>query len=97
MHLFPSKTVGPVVAFALFLGTFSPVPAEDTEWSAEAHEAVRDAEYRLTWQGQPTIEGLQAAWHAPNRAQGFRTYFTEAGPSVTRRLKTETRGWTFGL
>ncbi|RMG44335.1 MAG: hypothetical protein D6718_10260 [Acidobacteria bacterium] len=39
---------------------------------------------------------MSAAWHAPNRAHGFRTYFTEVGPRVISRTETEPT-WQWGL
>jgi len=42
----------------------------------EIQEAIRDAEYHVTWQDQTVLPDLDAAWHAANRAQNLRFYFT---------------------
>ncbi len=42
-------------------------------------EDLATKEYWITWQDETQLEDLVGAWHAPNRAQGFRTYFTAAG------------------
>ena len=55
----------------------------DGAWLSEVEQRIAQAEYEITWQTAPVLEDLAASWHAPNRSQGFRTYFTEAGIRVT--------------
>jgi len=42
------------------------------------------------------VEDLEPSWHAPNRAQGFRTYFTQEGIRVVPRESTSI-SWRWGL
>ena len=46
------------------------------DWWSQAQRQIAVAEYELTWQERPLVRGLAPSWHAPNRAHGFRTYFT---------------------
>jgi len=59
-------------------------------------QRIAAEEYQVTWQPRTHLAGVEAAWHAPNRAHGFRTYFTEAGPRLIPREETEP-SWEWGL
>ena len=75
-----------------------PSPGVDVprDWWSAVQKDIAQSEYNITWQDHAALDGLGAAWQAPNRAQGLRTYFTTAGPRVVRR--TEGVGdWTWGL
>ena len=46
---------------------------------------LTQAEYAVTWQDQTYLADLPAAYQAPNRAQGLRTYFSaKARPFIPR-------------
>ena len=51
--------------------------AEDGDSLSRAQAQVLASEYHVTWQNQTALQDLPAAWQAPNRAHGFRTYFVE--------------------
>ncbi len=61
-------------------------------WQSTIRRNIEHAEYEVAWQAKTAIEGLPAAWHAPNRAQGFRTHFTDSGIRVVPR-SAKTRSW----
>ncbi|MFQ5720366.1 MAG: hypothetical protein ACE5IK_12530 [Acidobacteriota bacterium] len=46
------------------------------DWWRRARREITASEYQSTWQSQTRFDDLKAAWQAPDRAQGFRTYFT---------------------
>jgi hypothetical protein len=73
---------------ALVLLTRSPAVAGDDsrDWWSLAQQDLRESEYRITWQDETELADVPAAWHAPNREQGFRVYFTERGIRVVPRL-----------
>ena len=66
------------------------------DWMGRVQQEIQDAEYRLTWQTEPLLRDLGPAWHAPNRAQNLRTYFTESGIRIIER-QTEEPDWVWGL
>jgi len=57
---------------------------------------LEQQEYELSWQNSPVVDGVEPSWHAPNRAQGFRTYFTQEGIRVVPRESTAL-SWRWGL
>ena len=71
-------------------------PDASEEWWTQVQRQVGEAEYQISWQDQTRLSDLDAAWHAPNRSHGFRTYFTGAGPRVIPRMETEP-SWEWGL
>lgn len=48
--------------------------------------AVEEQGYGALWQVGTPLEGVAAAWQAPNRAQGLRTFFTPEGVWVVPRI-----------
>jgi hypothetical protein len=68
-------------------------PAEG--WLSEAQKQISAREYEVTWEGD-TPEGLSPAWQAPNRAHGFRTFFTDAGIRVVPRTE-DAPSWQWEL
>ena len=62
----------------------------DPGWWGQVQGDIQREEYALSWQEQP------GAWQAPNRAQGFRTTFTEDGIRVVPRTG-EGSTWEWGL
>jgi len=65
-------------------------------WLTDAESRIAAREYEVTWQGEAPVEGLAPAWQAPNRAHGFRSYFTDAGLRVIPRTE-EAPSWQWGL
>ncbi len=72
-----------------------PLPGPE-DWWGTVQEKIRRSEYEITWQEHTSLPDLPAAYQAPNRAQGFRTYFTPAGIRVIPRTET-TPSWELGL
>ncbi len=67
-----------------------------TNWWATVQQKIRDQEYHVTYQERSHLSENKGAYHAPNRAQNLRTYFTPEGIRIIRR--TETRPtWNAGL
>jgi uncharacterized repeat protein (TIGR01451 family) len=71
-------------------------PEVPSDWWGRVQADIRDSEYEISWQESTVLEDLEAAWQAPNRAQGFRTYFTDAGIRVVPRTEAEP-SWEWGL
>jgi len=51
----------------------------------DIERVIRESEYHVTWQDQTVLPDLEAAWHATNRAQNLRFYFTDDGLRVVDR------------
>lgn len=68
---------------------FSVIPFADAEEPDirmdEIQDAIRESEYYVSWQDQTVLPDLDAAWHAANRAQNLRFYFTDDGLRVVDR------------
>jgi FG-GAP repeat protein len=83
---------------------WSAVPARDSSendaapigWLSQVQADLRAGEYDLTWQSAPVVSDIEPSWQAPNRRQGFRTYFTPAGIRVVPRT-TDEINWRWGL
>ncbi len=82
--------------FAVPLGLADGGGAPDSNWLATTQQAIAAEEYHITWQTETYLLDVPAAWQAPNRAHGFRTYFTEAGPRVISRNEAEP-SWQWAL
>ncbi len=54
-------------------------------------EQIQAEEYFVSWVDSTYLPGLQAAYQAPNRANGFRTYFTETGAVIIPRLAEDSQ------
>ncbi|MBN2005559.1 MAG: FG-GAP repeat protein [Anaerolineae bacterium] len=68
------------------------------DWWAAAQENIRQSEYHVTWQDQTYLADVAAAYHAPNRAQNLRAYFSPQSIRVIPRVFTgETPPWEWGL
>ncbi|HKY31375.1 MAG TPA: FG-GAP-like repeat-containing protein [Candidatus Polarisedimenticolia bacterium] len=100
--------VGNGLACLLLAGLWAAMPAEagggepsvPPSWLAKAQGEIADAEYEVIWQDETPLADLGAAWQAPNRAHGFRTYFTTGGIRVIPRLRSEADeapSWQWGL
>lgn len=66
------------------------------DWWSHVSADIKAAEYHLSWADHPVIKDLPPAWQAPNRAQGFRTYFTDRGVRLVPRGESEP-SWILGL
>jgi len=66
------------------------------DWMARVQADMQAREYEVSWQASTAVADVEPSWHAPNRAQGFRTYFTSDGIRVVSRTQTESP-WRWGL
>jgi hypothetical protein len=66
------------------------------DWWTAAQEYIRRSEYDVTWSERTVLADVPAAYQAPNRAQGLRTYFTPDGIRVVPRTE-ESPSWQVGL
>ena len=95
MRALPARS-GAILALVILFQSTSAAPrpsapgASDTWWS-EIERGIAEAEYQITWQVHAT------SWQAPNRAQGFRTYFTDAGIRVVPREQAGAWEWSLAL
>ncbi len=48
-------------------------------WYSSLAAAMAAARYQFVWETRPLLGGIGPAYHAPNPAQGFQTYFTREG------------------
>ena len=77
----------------------APNPTRETipgSWLAGVRQRIEQEEYEATWQPATLLRDLDAAWHAPNRAHNFRTYFTTQGIRVIPRTEVDP-AWEWGL
>lgn len=56
--------------------------------------ALEETSYEPVWQVGTPFAGVEAAWQAPNREHGLRTYFLADGPRVVPRERAG--AWSFG-
>ncbi len=70
--------------------------AAPSGWRDSVQHDLEQREYELSWQASPVVDDVGASWHAPNRSQGFRTYFTSEGIRVVPRTRS-TLSWRWGL
>ena len=66
------------------------------DWWSKVQENIRKDEYQVTWDANASFPGTKGAWQAPNRVQGFRTYFTENGVRLIPRVEGSSP-WEWGL
>lgn len=66
------------------------------DWLQTVQENIRRSEYWVTWQDQTYLEDVSSAYHAPNRAQNLRTYYTLEGIRVLRRTDSAS-SWELGI
>jgi len=73
-------------------------PAQNpTAIPAQLEERIRAEEYRLTWHEATHLKGVSSAWQAPNRANGFLTYFSATGIRLVHLSSNDERRWQTGL
>jgi len=71
-------------------------PGVEAGWWAQVQETIRREEYEVAWEGQTCWSDLPGAYQAPNRAQGFQTFFTDAGIRLVPQSE-EKPSWEWGL
>lgn len=64
-------------------------------WYSEVQKNIEKEEYNITYQERIKILNGGSGYQAPNRAQGFRTYFTKEVIKVVPR--EEEPSWEWGL
>jgi hypothetical protein len=96
----PIARPAPRLILALLLGllialTPHPVLAQGPEpdsgdipadWWSQARQQILTSEYYVTWQEQPILSGLPAAYQAPNRTHNLRAYFSPQGLTLIPRV-----------
>jgi hypothetical protein len=106
-RLIPSLIVGVLVLTAPLLAERVPSQPSMEEsvgirevlspaWEIGAQDDLAAREYWITWQESIQLDDVPAAWHAPNRRQGLRTYFTPEGTRVVPRTSDQP-AWEWGL
>ncbi|MCX7829777.1 MAG: hypothetical protein N2445_01770, partial [Acidobacteria bacterium] len=68
----------------------------ERNWFSEVQKNIEKEEYNITYQEGVKSLDCGSFYQAPNRAQGFRTYFTEEGIKVVSRTEEEP-SWEWGL
>ena len=71
-------------------------PALPSALGAVVREALLEERYDVVWQAGTPLPGVAGAWQAPNRAQGYRTFFTERGLHVRPRSAAD-GDWDWSL
>lgn len=72
------------------------VAAAGDDWWRRARSAIEASEYNVSWSNATSSAPTDVGWQAPNRAHGFRVWFTEDGVRIVpRRGDAET--WEWGL
>lgn len=79
-----SSRAGFVVVVSVLIASLTGAE-EATVRMDEIQEAIRESEYRISWQDQTVLPDLGAAWHATNRGQNLRFYFTDDEVRVVDR------------
>src|SRR5262245_42239027 len=74
-------------------GAFAEAKSADPSWLSSVSGEIETSEYRVTWQTETALADLPSAWQAPNRAQGFRTYFAGDGIRVLPRAAGRAASW----
>jgi len=65
-------------------------------WWAAAQKDIHDREYHVTFQKETYLPDVKEAYHAANRSQNLRAYFTPDGVRVMRRTE-KSPTWNVGL
>jgi len=81
------EKLGPIDAKVLHGHGTDAVP-QQRDWWSEVQKNIRDQEYHVTYQRSTSLPDITEAYHAPNRAQNLRTYFTSDGIEIIRRTET---------
>src|SRR5262245_31233731 len=78
-------------------GALAEENSAERTWLSSVSAEIEASEYEGTWQTETALADLPSAWHAPNRAQAFRTYFAERGIRVIPRMADAAVSWEWGL
>ncbi|MFB3850783.1 MAG: FG-GAP-like repeat-containing protein [Acidobacteriota bacterium] len=65
-------------------------------WQQNALHNIKKSEYNITYQNKTCLKDLKSAYQAPNRANNFRTYFTEQETILVPR-REENPSWEFRM
>jgi len=65
-------------------------------WLDHAVQNLVNSEYLVSWQANTYLEDLPAAYHATNRSQNLRSYFSSDGITILRRSDSAS-SWQMGL
>ncbi len=86
------------LALSIFVFALGTVAGDEPDgaWLSQVERRIARAEYEITWQTATLLDDLSESWHSPNRAQGFRTYFTQTGIRVVPRT-AEQPSWEWSL
>jgi hypothetical protein len=90
------------IAFAADGGTVAPVQDESSQaeihadGSTKIEEEILASEYHLRSKHGTELDGADAEWQAPNRAQGFRSHFNGKGLRIVPQQR-EAPSWELGL
>jgi hypothetical protein len=68
----------------------------NANWWSQVQRRIAASEYHVSWQERTVLNGLDAAWQAPNRAHDFRTYFTPRGIRLIPR-RDSAPAWEWSL
>lgn len=63
-------------------------------WLTAVQNQIEQTEYQISWQPDVPVAGVDAAYHAPNRAHDLRAYFTADGIQVQPRRQAS---WRWGM
>jgi len=85
-----------VVAGAPAEGDAARSDGRSADWWARTQNEIAASEYHATWRTGVGLPGLDAAWQAPNRAHGIRTYFTPEGLRIVSRREA-LPAWSLSL
>ena len=66
------------------------------DWADAAIGEIIQSEYRINWQESTYLDDVQSAYHATNRSQNLRAYFTSEGVRILKRSDSQS-SWDAGL
>ena len=89
MHRFRGGTFTRYPGAARISRSIPPPAGAPSDWWTSVQTNIQDAEYELTWHDETPLQDVPAAWHAPNRAHNFRTYFTDRGIRSVPRVAAD--------
>jgi PKD repeat protein len=76
--------------------TIAQVAFQNTAWWRNAQDEIRLSEYNITRPADAPLSEQTETYRAPNRANNFRSQFTEEGVQIQPRTK-ETEDWQWSL
>jgi hypothetical protein len=69
---------------------------KQSNWWTKAQKNIKESEYHVRYQDKTHLPELKGAFHASNRSQNLRAYFTANGIKIVRRTERNPT-WTVGL